>query len=203
MDWGMICYFPGVSLARRWLVLELALNKEELLALSNGSTQLECWFQCAVRRVVKILRFGLRGIKICCTFCCASIVVLCCVVWFFSCFVDFDLFVIAIDMYNVIVVIYCILVWLELLAQVWTHYETAKLNMWTLFCNVRIEFLNSPMWEEIMLESNGKPSSVTTFSTDFSFQKTWFFEIYLNFMEYIWFSISPIFWIQILWNKFH
>lgn len=62
-------------------------------------------------RVVKILRFGLLGIKMCCTFCCASIVVLCCVV-------DFDIFVFAIAMYNVIVVIYCILVWLELLAQV-------------------------------------------------------------------------------------
>ncbi len=62
-------------------------------------------------RVVKILRFGLQGIKMCCTFCCGSIVVLCCVV-------DFDIFVFAIAMYNVIVVIYCILVWLELLAQV-------------------------------------------------------------------------------------
>ncbi len=46
-----------------------------------------------------------------CTFCCGSIVVLCCVV-------DFDIFVFDIAMYNVIVVIYCILVWLELLAQV-------------------------------------------------------------------------------------
>jgi hypothetical protein len=42
--------------------------------------------------------------------------------------------------------------------------------MWILFYNVCIDFLNSQLWKEIMLEFNGKPSSVTTFSTDFSFQ---------------------------------
>ncbi len=45
-----------------------------------------------------------------------------------------------------------------------------KLNMWTLFCNVCIDFLNSQIWKEIMLELNDKPSKVTTSSTDFSFQ---------------------------------
>jgi hypothetical protein len=48
--------------------------------------------------------------------------------------------------------------------------QIRKLNMWTLFCNVCIDFLNSQIWKEIMLEFNGKPSSVTTFSTEFSFQ---------------------------------
>jgi rRNA maturation endonuclease Nob1 len=52
--------------------------------------------------------------------------------------------------------------------------------MWTLFCNVCIDFLNSQIWKETMLELNGKASSVTTFSTDFSFQNL-VFEIYLNF----------------------
>jgi hypothetical protein len=74
------------------------------------------------------------------------------------------------------------LVWLVPLAQVWTHYKTGKLNMWTLFCNVCIEFLNSQIRKEIMLELNGKPSSVTTFSTDFSFQNLVFW-IYLNFQQ--------------------
>jgi hypothetical protein len=62
------------------------------------------------------------------------------------------------------------LVWPMPLAQVWTHYKIWKLNMWTLFCNVCIKFLNSQIWKEIMLELNGKTSSVITFSTDFSFQ---------------------------------
>jgi hypothetical protein len=52
-------------------------------------------------------------------------------------------------------------------------------KMWTLFCNVRINFLNSPIWKEIMLDLNGKLSSVTTFSADFSFQN-------LVFLEFIW-----------------
>jgi hypothetical protein len=62
------------------------------------------------------------------------------------------------------------LVWLVPLAQVWTHYKLGKLDMWTLFCNVCFNFLNSQIWNEIMLELNGKPSRVTMFSTDFSFQ---------------------------------
>ncbi len=43
------------------------------------------------------------------------------------------------------------------------------------------------------------------FSTDFSFQNLVFFGIYLNFQgaEIIFKSISPIFWIHILPNKFH
>jgi hypothetical protein len=52
------------------------------------------------------------------------------------------------------------LVWPLPLAQVWTHYEIGKLNMWTLFCNVCIDFFNRRIWKEIMLEWNGKPSSV-------------------------------------------
>jgi hypothetical protein len=48
--------------------------------------------------------------------------------------------------------------------QVWTHCKIGDLNMWTLFCNVCIKFLNSQIWKEIMLELNGKPSNVTTFS---------------------------------------
>ncbi len=72
--------------------------------------------------------------------------------------------------------------WPVPVAQVWTHYKIRKLNMWTLFCHVCINFLNSQIWKGIMLELNGKPPSVTTFSTDFSF-KTWFFGIYLNFQQ--------------------
>ncbi len=51
--------------------------------------------------------------------------------------------------------------------------------MWTLICNVCIDFLNSQIWKEIMLELNGKCSRVTTFSTDFSLQN-------LGFLEFIW-----------------
>ncbi len=91
------------------------------------------------------------------------------------------------------------------MAQVSTRYKIGKLSMWTLFCNVCIDFLNSQIWMEIMLELNGEASSVTTFSTDFSFQN-------LVFWEFIWIvsgrnhlknPISPTFWIQILPNKFH
>jgi hypothetical protein len=63
-----------------------------------------------------------------------------------------------------------LLMWPMPFAQVWTHYKVEKLNMWTLFCNVCIDFLNGQIWKEIMLELNGKPSSVSMFSTDFSFQ---------------------------------
>jgi hypothetical protein len=70
------------------------------------------------------------------------------------------------------------LVWPVPLAQVWTHYKIGKLNWWTLFCNVYISFLNSQIWKEIMLELNGKPSSVTTSSTDFSFQNLVFWNLF-------------------------
>jgi hypothetical protein len=43
-------------------------------------------------------------------------------------------------------------------------------------------FFNSQIWKEIMFEMNGKPSSVATFSTDFSFQNL-VFGIYLNFQQ--------------------
>jgi len=75
------------------------------------------------------------------------------------------------------------LVWPVLVAQVGTHYKRGELNMWTLFCNVCIYFLNSQIWKEIMLELNGKPSSVIMFSTDFSFQN-------LVFLEFIWISVA-------------
>ncbi len=71
-----------------------------------------------------------------------------------------------------------LLVWPVPLAQVWTHYKIGKLNMWTLFCSVCIDFLNSQIWKEIMLELNAKPSSVTTFSTDFSFQNLVFWNLF-------------------------
>jgi hypothetical protein len=35
-------------------------------------------------------------------------------------------------------------------------------------------FFNSQIWKEIMLELNGKRSSVPTFSTDFSFENLFF-----------------------------
>jgi hypothetical protein len=71
-----------------------------------------------------------------------------------------------------------LLVWTVPLAQMWTHYKIGKLNMWTLFCNVCIDFLNNQIWKDIMLEMNGKPSSVTTFSTDFSFQNLIFWNLF-------------------------
>jgi len=70
------------------------------------------------------------------------------------------------------------LVWPLPLAQMWTHYKIGKLNMWTLFCNVYINFLNNQIWKEIMLELNVKPSSVTTFSADFSFQNLVFWNLF-------------------------
>jgi len=69
-------------------------------------------------------------------------------------------------------------VWPVSLAQVWTHYKIGKLNMWTLFYNVCIDFLNVWISKEIMLELNGKPSSVTTFSNDFSFQNLVFWNLF-------------------------
>ncbi len=52
--------------------------------------------------------------------------------------------------------------------------KIGKLSIWTwtLFCNGCIVFLNSQIWKEIMLELNGKPSSVTTLSfKSFNIQK--------------------------------
>ncbi len=96
------------------------------------------------------------------------------------------------------------LVWPVTLAQVWTHYKIGKLNMWTLFCNVCIDFLNSQIWKEIMLELNGKPSSVTRFSTDLSFQNLVFWNLFeFSVAEITSKLISPTFWIQILPNKSH
>ncbi len=45
-------------------------------------------------------------------------------------------------------------------------------NRETQHVNIVLQFRysNSQIWKEIMLELDGKPSSVTTFSTDFSFQ---------------------------------
>jgi hypothetical protein len=63
------------------------------------------------------------------------------------------------------------------LAQEW-YVQNRKLNMWTLFCNVCIDFLNSQIWKEIMFELNGKPSSVNAFSTDFSFQNLVFWNLF-------------------------
>ncbi len=52
--------------------------------------------------------------------------------------------------------------------------------MWTLFCNVCINFLNSQIWKEIILQLNVNPTNVTLFPTDFSFQNLVFGKI-LNF----------------------
>jgi len=91
------------------------------------------------------------------------------------------------------------LVWPMSLAQVWTHYKIRKLNMWTLFCNVCINFLNNQIWKEIMFELNDKPTSVTTFSTDFLFQNLVFWNLFeLLVAKIIFISVSPTFWIQIL-----
>ncbi len=70
------------------------------------------------------------------------------------------------------------LVWPVSLAQVWTHHKIGKLNMWTLFYNVCINFLNSQIWKVIMLELNGKPSIVTTSSTDFFIQNLGFWNLF-------------------------
>jgi hypothetical protein len=41
-----------------------------------------------------------------------------------------------------------------------------------------MDFLNSQIQKEIMLELNGKPSSVTMSSTDFSFQNLVFWNLF-------------------------
>jgi hypothetical protein len=72
-----------------------------------------------------------------------------------------------------------------------THYKIGKFNMWNIVLQC-IDFLNSQIWKENMLELNGKPSSVTTFSTDFSFQNLVFqnlFEFWV--IEIIQKSIIP------------
>jgi len=40
------------------------------------------------------------------------------------------------------------------------------------------QFLSNQIWKEIMVELNGKPSSVTTISTDFSFQNMVFWNLF-------------------------
>ncbi len=53
-------------------------------------------------------------------------------------------------------------------------------------------------------EQNGNLSSVTTFSTDFSFQNLVFCNLFeFSAAEITSKSITPTFWIQILPNKFH
>ncbi len=60
--------------------------------------------------------------------------------------------------------------------QVWTHYKIGKLNMWTLFCNICIDFLNSQIWKEIMLELNFLSLQVLPTHSQLIFpSKTWFF----------------------------
>ncbi len=54
--------------------------------------------------------------------------------------------------------------------------ETQHMNIVLQVC---IDFLNSQIWNEIMLELNGYPSSVTTFSTDFSFQNLVFWTLFI------------------------
>jgi hypothetical protein len=82
----------------------------------------------------------------------------------------------------------------------------AAQKMGTLFCNVCIDyFLNSQMWKEIMLELNGKLSSVIPHSQLIFPSKTWSFGIYLNFQWQKSFKNQylPTIWIQILPIKFH
>ncbi len=72
--------------------------------------------------------------------------------------------------------------------------QNRKLNMWTLFCNVCIDFLKSQTWKEIMLELNGKSWSVNTFSTDVSFQNLVFKNLFeFSVAEIAFKSISPTF----------
>jgi hypothetical protein len=53
--------------------------------------------------------------------------------------------------------------------------ETQHANI-VLQCIYR--FLNNQIWKKIMLELNGKPLSVTTFPTDFSFQNLIFWNLF-------------------------
>jgi hypothetical protein len=56
--------------------------------------------------------------------------------------------------------------------------QNRKTQHVNIFCNVCIDFLNSRTLKEIVLELNGKPSSVTTFSTDFSLQNLVFWSLF-------------------------
>jgi hypothetical protein len=72
------------------------------------------------------------------------------------------------------------LVWPVPLAQVWTHYKIGKLNTWTLFSNVSINFLNSQYERKsclnwmVSLQVLPRPKLIFP-------SKTWFFGIYLDF----------------------
>ncbi len=69
------------------------------------------------------------------------------------------------------------------LAQMWTDDKIGKLNMWTLFCDACIDFLNSQIWNEIMLELNSKPSGVYHILNWFFLPKPGFLEFILNFQQ--------------------
>jgi len=68
------------------------------------------------------------------------------------------------------------------LHQVWTHYKIGKLNMWTLFCNVCINFWRAKYERKSclnwMVSLQALPRSQLIFPS-----KTWFFGIYLNFQR--------------------
>jgi len=72
------------------------------------------------------------------------------------------------------------LVWLVLLAQVRTHYKIGKLNLWTLFCNVYINFWAAKYERKSclnwMISLQVLPCSQLIFPS-----KTGFFGIYSNF----------------------
>ncbi len=80
------------------------------------------------------------------------------------------------------IMISLVLVWPVPLAPVWTHYKIGKVNMWTSFCNVCIDFWNSQIWKEIMLEFNGKPSKAFKCYHVLN----WFFLPKPGFLEFIW-----------------
>jgi hypothetical protein len=73
------------------------------------------------------------------------------------------------------------LVWPMLLAKVWTHYKIRKLNMWTLFCNLCIDFLNSQIWKEIVLKNKMVSLQMLPRSQLIFPSKTWFFVFILIF----------------------
>ncbi len=67
------------------------------------------------------------------------------------------------------------------LAQVWTHYKIGKLNMWTLFCNVCINFWTAKYERKSCLNWMILSLQVLSHSQLIFPSKTWFFGIYLNF----------------------
>ncbi len=99
--------------------------------------------------------------------------------------------------------------------QVWTHYK----RTWTQPINIvshpksKSHNINSIKFKSnnikgtsqfLLLELNGRHSSVIMSSTDFSFQNFVFWNLFeFSVVEINWKSISPTFWIQILPNKFH